>query len=65
MESGAAEVQMAIRKQEKRMSRWMARKEKKVVVRAYLPGHEDCHRHRKLSDDVQTFVWNWYNLGNA
>ena len=34
---------------------------KRVVVRAYLPGHEDCHSHRQPWSAVQPFQWNWYN----
>ncbi|PPQ71346.1 hypothetical protein CVT26_011983 [Gymnopilus dilepis] len=36
---------------------------KRVVVRAYLPGHESCHDSRKPWTEVQPFVWNWYNWG--
>ncbi|THU77638.1 hypothetical protein K435DRAFT_738269 [Dendrothele bispora CBS 962.96] len=39
------------------------RKRRQVVVRAYLPGHEDCHDHREPWKEVQPFVWNWYNWG--
>lgn len=34
---------------------------KHVVVRAYLPGHEDCHSHTQPWSAVQPFQWNWYN----
>ncbi|TFK44094.1 hypothetical protein BDQ12DRAFT_3050 [Crucibulum laeve] len=37
---------------------------RQVVVRAYLPGHEDCHSYREPWKEVQPFVWNWYNWGN-
>ncbi|KIY53414.1 hypothetical protein FISHEDRAFT_68890 [Fistulina hepatica ATCC 64428] len=37
---------------------------RQVVVRAYLPGHEDCHNFRAPWEEVQHFVWNWYNWGN-
>ncbi|THU90887.1 hypothetical protein K435DRAFT_675186, partial [Dendrothele bispora CBS 962.96] len=36
---------------------------RQVVVRAYLPGHESCHDHREPWEEVQPFVWNWYNWG--
>ena len=32
-----------------------------VVVRAYLPGHEDCHSHREAWTSILPFQWNWYN----
>ncbi|KAF9533582.1 hypothetical protein CPB83DRAFT_902945 [Crepidotus variabilis] len=38
-------------------------KRKRAVIRAYLPGHEDCHSHRKPWNEVQPFVWSWYNWG--
>ncbi|TRM70243.1 hypothetical protein BD626DRAFT_625468 [Schizophyllum amplum] len=40
------------------------RMRRQVVVRAYLPGHEDCHDHRKPWTEVQPFKWNWYNWAN-
>ncbi|KXN85845.1 hypothetical protein AN958_10789 [Leucoagaricus sp. SymC.cos] len=65
MESWAAEVQTAIWKEERRLGLKRVRKgKKKVVVRAYLPGHEDCHAHREAWTEVMPFVWNWYNWGN-
>lgn len=36
---------------------------KRVVVRAYIPGHEECHNARNPSKTVQPYVWNWYNWG--
>ncbi|KDQ55677.1 hypothetical protein JAAARDRAFT_133460 [Jaapia argillacea MUCL 33604] len=35
--------------------------ERKVVARAYLPGHEDCHSWREPWSVYKPFVWNWYN----
>ncbi|KAJ3885436.1 hypothetical protein GG344DRAFT_59242 [Lentinula edodes] len=35
-----------------------------VLVRAYLPGHEDCHDHRRPWEVIQPMHWNWYNWGN-
>jgi hypothetical protein len=37
---------------------------RRVLIRAYLPGHESCHDFRKPWMEVQPFVWNWYNWGN-
>ncbi|CCM03879.1 uncharacterized protein FIBRA_06030 [Fibroporia radiculosa] len=37
---------------------------KQVVVRAYLPGHEDCHDEREPWTEWKPFVWNWYNWGS-
>ncbi|KAM6496673.1 hypothetical protein JOM56_007146 [Amanita muscaria] len=34
---------------------------RRVVIRAYLPGHEDCHDYRQPWTGVQRFVWDWYN----
>ena len=34
---------------------------RQVVVRAYLPGHEDCHSHRQPWTEWQPFKWKWYN----
>ncbi|KAK7448780.1 hypothetical protein VKT23_013511 [Stygiomarasmius scandens] len=39
------------------------RRRRQVVVRAYMPGHEDCHSHREPWTKIQPFVWNWYNWG--
>lgn len=41
-----------------------ARGKRRVVVRAYLPGHEDCHQHKNPWRKVKPFQWNWYNWGN-
>jgi len=34
---------------------------KQVVVRAYLPGHEDCHDHREPWTEIQPYQFRWYN----
>lgn len=34
---------------------------KQVVVRAYLPGHEDCHNHREPWTVIAPYRWRWYN----
>lgn len=36
-------------------------REKHVLVRAYLPGHEDCHDFRAPWTEIKPFVWGWYN----
>jgi len=37
------------------------RKERRVIVRAYLGGHENCHDFRQPWDEIQPYNWNWYN----
>jgi hypothetical protein len=37
------------------------RKKREVVVRAYLTGHEDCHKHKEPWKEIQPMVWGWYN----
>lgn len=42
------------------------KREPKVLVRAYLPGHEDCHKQRVPWDEIKPFDsnwWNWRELG--
>lgn len=39
------------------------RRFRQVVIRAYLPGHEDCHSYRQPWTTYQPFKWNWYNWG--
>ena len=34
---------------------------KQAVVRAYLPGHEDCHNHREPWKEIQPYENRWYN----
>ena len=36
---------------------------RRVVVRSYLPGHEDCHDQREPWTKIQPFKWNWFNWG--
>ncbi|KAJ4488985.1 hypothetical protein C8J55DRAFT_506735 [Lentinula edodes] len=40
------------------------KKKRHVLVRAYLPGHEDCHTHRTPAAQIPPMKWNWYNWGN-
>ncbi|KAJ7283348.1 hypothetical protein C8J57DRAFT_1120801, partial [Mycena rebaudengoi] len=40
------------------------RRKREVVVRAYLPGHEDCHKESKPWNEIKPFVWNWWNWGS-
>jgi len=39
------------------------RRNKRVVVRAYLPGHENCHNLYDPLPDSQAFEHNYYNWG--
>lgn len=39
------------------------RVKREVVVRAYLPGHEDCHSWREPWAKYHPFKWSWYNWG--
>ncbi|XP_006457300.1 hypothetical protein AGABI2DRAFT_229641 [Agaricus bisporus var. bisporus H97] len=59
-----AEVQTEIWKEQKRLGVKSRTKAKKVVVRAYLPGHEDCHSFRKAWTEIEPFKWNWFNWGS-
>ncbi|KAF9227079.1 hypothetical protein BS17DRAFT_695528 [Gyrodon lividus] len=36
-------------------------RQKQVIVRAYLPGHEDCHDHREPWTEIEPYHWKWYN----
>ncbi|KAJ7477173.1 hypothetical protein B0H11DRAFT_2030044 [Mycena galericulata] len=36
-------------------------KQRQVVVRAYLPGHEDCHNELKPYNEIKPYAWNWWN----
>ncbi|KAJ4490989.1 hypothetical protein J3R30DRAFT_3427842 [Lentinula aciculospora] len=40
------------------------RARRQAMVRAYLPGHEDCHDHRKPWAEIEPMKWNWYNWGS-
>ncbi|KAJ7163783.1 hypothetical protein C8R43DRAFT_988637 [Mycena crocata] len=40
------------------------RRNRQVVVRAYLPGHEDCHQELQPWDEIKPMVWNWWNWGS-
>lgn len=71
MEAWATEVQMLL--DDARAVDWEQRRvevgklrgrpvvPKQVVVRAYLPGHEDCHDHRKPWTVYKPGRWGWYN----
>ncbi|EPQ56891.1 hypothetical protein GLOTRDRAFT_73361 [Gloeophyllum trabeum ATCC 11539] len=37
------------------------RERRQVIIRAYLPGHEDCHNHREPWTEYKEFDWKWYN----
>ena len=36
-------------------------RKRQAVIRAYLPGHEDCHTHRRPWTEVLPYSWEWYN----
>ncbi|KAF6744888.1 hypothetical protein DFP72DRAFT_60340 [Ephemerocybe angulata] len=38
-------------------------KEPQAIVRAYLPGHEDCHNIRQPATTIPNYTWNWWNWG--
>ena len=72
MEAWAREVQSLLDEAEKRerkvaqsgaagVARGHQRAPRQVVVRAYLPGHEDCHDHRKPLTEYKPGRWGWYN----
>jgi len=73
MEKWAEDVQSTLRKHPRNDVSYLSRfalekplskrKDRRVVIRAYLPGHESCHDFRKPWVEVQPFVWNWYNWG--
>ncbi|KAF8629401.1 hypothetical protein AX15_003456 [Amanita polypyramis BW_CC] len=55
----AKEVQTTLTREER-----SGKGKRRVVARAYLPGHEDCHNYRQPWTKIKPFVWNWYNWGN-
>ena len=57
MRSWAGQVQDAIDE----YRRHGGTRPKQVVVRAYLPGHEDCHDHRAPWTEIAPYNWRWYN----
>ena len=59
----AHEVQAVLRKQHRSVRFGRPAKKRRVLVRSYLPGHEDCHAAREPWAEVQPFIWNWYNWG--
>ncbi|KAK7043092.1 hypothetical protein VNI00_008446 [Paramarasmius palmivorus] len=64
MEAWADRVQEAINDDKGVVLSTGKRKKRETIVRAYLPGHEDCHSHRAPWTEIEPFVWNWYNWGN-
>ena len=59
----AHEVQVVLWKQRRSLRFGRPAKKRRVLVRSYLPGHEDCHAAREPLAEVQPFIWNWYNWG--
>ncbi|KAJ3505727.1 hypothetical protein NLJ89_g7266 [Agrocybe chaxingu] len=58
------EVQMALWQSHKLRSAKMGasqRKRPRVIVRAYLPGHENCHDHREPWKTIQPWNNRWFN----
>lgn len=55
MPQWAQEVQSSLKKASKAKRR--------VVIRSYLPGHEDCHDQREPWTEIKPFKWNWFNWG--
>ncbi|PCH35893.1 hypothetical protein WOLCODRAFT_28208 [Wolfiporia cocos MD-104 SS10] len=69
MEAWAAHVQRMLdeHREGERRKGWWGRDgavEKRVVVRAYLPGHEDCHDEREPWTAWKPYRWNWYTWAN-
>ena len=64
MERWAEDVQGALLRAHARDENFRSeqkQKERRVIVRAYLPGHENCHDFRQPWDQIQPYKWNWYN----
>ncbi|KAL4073749.1 hypothetical protein V8B97DRAFT_1236538 [Scleroderma yunnanense] len=57
MREWAYQVQEAIRSYRSRGGR----RPKQVVVRAYLPGHEDCRNRHEPWIEIEPYQWRWYN----
>ena len=57
MREWAFQVQEAIRNYRSKGGR----RPKQVVVRAYLPGHENCHNIHEPSTEIEPYHWRWYN----
>ena len=57
----AEEVEWATRRLKIGRMRGRKTAPKQVVVRAYLPGHEDCHDHREPWTSYTPGRWGWYN----
>lgn len=60
MKVWATQVQEALDQDQKNGSRGV-KGARKVVVRSYLPGHEDCRNIYEPWKEWKPFVWNWYN----
>ncbi|KAG6332389.1 hypothetical protein ID866_6699 [Astraeus odoratus] len=57
MREWAQQVQEAITKYRSRGGK----RPKQVVVRAYLPGHENCHNLHEPVAEIPPYHWRWYN----
>jgi hypothetical protein len=60
MKKWATDVQKAL-SEDRRKNMRGKRRPRVAVVRAYLPGHEDCHDWREPWIEDLGFKWNWYN----
>ncbi|PFH53720.1 hypothetical protein AMATHDRAFT_136828 [Amanita thiersii Skay4041] len=59
MKKWSDEVQSALRRNE-----ISGAGKRRVLIRAYLPGHEDCHSHREPWTKIKSYSQNWYNWNN-
>ena len=60
MKMWAKEVQEALNQDQRNGSKGV-NGTRRVVVRSYLPGHEDCRKIYKPWKKWKPYVWNWYN----
>ncbi|KAI0041294.1 hypothetical protein FA95DRAFT_710773 [Auriscalpium vulgare] len=77
MDSWAGDVQAALDEEKRRAARAAsasvyakddgnyeevaAEPQRQVVVRAYLPGHEDCHQEKSPWTEWKPYVYGWFN----
>ena len=72
MERWAEEIQSALRADARNNDSYFSRfrvgskrKERRAVIRAYLPGHYDCHSFRHPWNEIQPaewYPWNWADI---
>ncbi|KII92203.1 hypothetical protein PLICRDRAFT_172323 [Plicaturopsis crispa FD-325 SS-3] len=61
MRKWADDVQHALTEDRRVQTNAGSKKTRQAVVRAYLPGHDDCHNWREPWTEDQGFKWHWYN----